>query len=159
MLALASAAWIVPAAWTTYAVFFAFAFAFSFVWLDSPAPTSVAYMATATAFVYIAGFPILFFELLARLVAYPLIFLAARRGLITLPRPLRPLVEGDPVRARNARLDLAAMLGLATIGSAVRVGVIQLARTAGIESLIAMIALAEHHECPLARLYPATVTP
>jgi len=35
------------------------------------------------------------------------------------------------------------MLGLATMGSAVRVGVIQLARAAGIESLIAMIALGE----------------
>src|SRR2546427_12138585 len=80
-LALASAAWIVPAAWPTYAVFFVFAFAFSFVWLDSDAPTSVAHMATATAFVYIAGFPVLVLELLARLVAYPLTFLAARRGL------------------------------------------------------------------------------
>jgi len=35
------------------------------------------------------------------------------------------------------------MLGLATIGSAVRVGVVQLAGTAGIEWLIAMIALGE----------------
>jgi hypothetical protein len=70
-LALASAAWIEPAAWPTYAVFLAFAFAYSFVWLDSDAPTSVAYMATATAFVYIAGFPVLFLELLARSVAYP----------------------------------------------------------------------------------------
>src|SRR5438067_1847198 len=86
-LALASAAWIVPAEWLTYAVFFAFAVALSFVWLDSAAPTSVAYMATATAFVYIAGFPVLFFELCARLVAYPLLFAAARRGLIALPRP------------------------------------------------------------------------
>ena len=132
-----------PAAWPTYAVFFVFAFAFSFVWLDSPAPTSVAYMATATAFVYIAGFPVLFLELLARLVAYPVIFLAARRGLVALPRPLRPLVVDDPALARRARLDLAAMLGLATIGSAVRVGVIQLARAAGVESLIGMIALGE----------------
>src|SRR2546425_826127 len=48
-----------------------------------------------------------------------------------------------PLRARHARLDLAAMLGLATIGSAVRVGVIALARAAGVESLIAMIALGE----------------
>jgi len=108
-LALASAAWIVPAEWRTYAVFFAFAVAFSFVWLDSDAPTSVAYMATATAFVYIAGFPILFLELVARSVAYPLIFFAARRGLIALPRPLRPLIDAN--LARSARLDLAAMLG------------------------------------------------
>src|SRR5439155_15646598 len=115
-LSVVSAAWIVPTAWPTYAVFFAFAFAFSFVWLDSDAPTSVAHMATATAFVYIAGFPILCFELLARLLAYPLTFLAARRGLVTLPRPLRPLVQHDRIRARKARLDLAAMLGLATIG-------------------------------------------
>jgi hypothetical protein len=74
-------------------------------------------MATATAFVYIAGFPILFLELVARSVAYPLIFFAARRGLIALPHPLRPPVERDRFRARSARLDLAAMLGLATIGS------------------------------------------
>ncbi len=137
-LALASAAWIDPAEWRTYAVFLAFALAFSFVWLDSEAPTSVAYMATATAFVYIAGFPILFLELLARSVAYPAIFLAARRGWVALPRPLRPLV-GD----RSARLDLAAMLGLATIGAAVRVGVVAAARAAGVESLIAMIWLGE----------------
>jgi signal transduction histidine kinase len=142
-LALASAAWIDPAAWPTYAVFLAFAFAFSFVWLDSDAPTSVAHMATATAFVYIAGFPVLFLELVARSVAYPLIFWAARRGLIALPRPLRPLASDDPGVAGSRRLDLAAMLGLATIGSAVRVGVVQLARAAGIESLIAMIALGE----------------
>jgi len=142
-LALASAPWIDPAEWRTYAVFLAFAFAFSFVWLDSDAPTSVAHMATATAFVYIAGFPILCFELLARLLAYPLTFLAARRGLVTLPRPLLPLVQHDQIRARKARLDLAAMLGLATIGSAVRVGVMQLAEAADIESLIAMIAIGE----------------
>jgi signal transduction histidine kinase len=142
-LALASAAWIEPAEWRTYAVFLAFAFAFSFVWLDSDAPTSVAHMATATAFVYIAGFPILFLELVARSVAYPLIFAAGRRGLITLPRPLRPLVQDDPAAARSARLDLAAMLGLATIGSAARVAVVQLARAAGVESLIAMIAMGE----------------
>src|SRR5581483_6374238 len=129
--------------WPTYAVFFAFAVAFSFVWLDSDAPTSVAYMATATAFVYIAGFPILFFELLARVLAYPLIFIGARRGIIALPRPLRPLVGNDPIRARSARRDLAAMLGLATIGSAVRVAVIHLARAAGIENTTAMIALGE----------------
>ncbi len=138
VLALASAAWIVPAAWPTYAVFFAFAFAFSFVWLDSDAPTSVAHMAMATAFVYIAGFPILFFELLARLVAYPLIFAAARRGWFALPRPLRPLLH-----ARAARLDLAAMLGLATIGSAVRVAVVQLARAAGMASLIPIVIVGE----------------
>jgi signal transduction histidine kinase len=142
-LALASAAWVDPAAWPTYAVFFVFAFAFSFVWLDSEAPTSVAHMATATAFVYIAGFPILLFELLARLCAYPLIFAAADRGLIALPRPLRPLVDRDPVRVRAARRDLAAMLGLANIGSTVRVAVIQLATMAGVESPIAMIALGE----------------
>src|SRR5581483_4833024 len=143
VLALVSAAWIEPASWPTYAVFFAFAVAFSFVWLDSDAPTSVAYMATATAFVYIAGFPILFFELLARVLAYPLIFIGARRGIIALPRPLRPLVGNDPIRARSARRDLAAMLGLATIGSAVRVAVIHLARAAGIENTTAMIALGE----------------
>ena len=45
VLALASAAWLVPSEWPTYAVFLAFAF--SFVWLDSAAPASVAYMATA----------------------------------------------------------------------------------------------------------------
>ena len=89
-IALASPAWAVSADWATYAVFVVFAFAFSFVWLDSDAPTSVAYMATATAFVYIAGLPILFFELVARGAAYPLIFLAARWDVITLPRPLRP---------------------------------------------------------------------
>ena len=100
-------------------------------------------MATATAFVYIAGFPILFLELLARSLAYPLIFLAARRGLIALPRPLRPLIQPDRTRARSARLDLAAMLGLATIGTSARVGVVAVARAAGVESLIAMIALGE----------------
>jgi signal transduction histidine kinase len=142
-LALASAAWIDPAQWRTYAVFLALAFAFSFVWLDSDAPTSVAHMATATAFVYIAGFPILFLELVARLAAYPLIFAAARRGLVALPRPLRPLAQGDPAAARSARLDLAAMLGLATIGSAARVAVVQVARAAGFKSLIAMIAMGE----------------
>ena len=42
-----------------------------------------------------------------------------------------------------ARLDLAAMLGLATIGQAARVGVVQLARAVGLESLIAMILLGE----------------
>ena len=143
VLAASSAAWIVPAAWPTYAVFLALAFAFSFVWLDSPAPTSVAYMATSTAFVYIAGFPVLFLEKVARALAYPAMFSAARRGWITLPRPLRPLADANPARVRAARLDLAAMLGLATIGSAVRVAVMQLARAAGIESLIAMIALGE----------------
>ena len=78
VLSLASAAWIVPAEWPTYAVFLLFAFAFSFVWLDSDAPTSVAYMATTTAFVYIAGFPVLFLEMVARLAASPGLFLAAR---------------------------------------------------------------------------------
>src|SRR5262249_32251214 len=77
-------------------------------------------------------------------VAYPLIFLAARLGLIALPRPLRPLIDPDPMRARRARLDLATMLGLATIGYAVRVGVVHVARVAGVvESLIAMIVLGE----------------
>ena len=142
-IALASPAWAVPAEWATYAVFVGFAFAFSFVWLDSDAPTSVAYMATATAFVYIAGLPILFFELVARVAAYPLIFLAARWDVVALPRPLRPLVQDDPDRARNARLDLATMLGLATIGSAVRVGVMHLARAAGVEPLIANIVIGE----------------
>jgi signal transduction histidine kinase len=142
-LAVASAAWIAPAMWPVYGVFFAFALAFSFVWLDSDAPASVAYMATATAFVYIAGFPILFFELVARLVAYPLMVFAARREWLALPRPLRPLFADDPLRAARARLDLAAMLGLATLGSGVRVAVVQLARAAGIESPIAMIALGE----------------
>jgi signal transduction histidine kinase len=142
-LAVASAAWIDPAEWRTYAVFLALAFVFSFVWLDSDAPTSVAHMATATAFVYIAGAPILFLELVARLVTYPLIFSAARRGLIALPRPLRPLASDDPAVARGARLDLASMLGLATIGSAARVAVVQLAGAAGLESLIAMIAIGE----------------
>jgi signal transduction histidine kinase len=142
-LALASALWIDPAQWATYAVFLAFAFAFSFVWLDSDAPTSVAHMATATAFVYIAGFPILFFELAARALAYPLIFAAARRGLIALPRPLRPLASHDPAVARAARLDLAAMLGLATIGMASRVAVVQIARATGFHSLIAMIWMGE----------------
>src|SRR5262249_33897124 len=121
----------------------AFAFAFSFVWLDSDAPTSVAHMATATAFVYIAGFPVLFFELVARLAAYPMIFAGARRGLIELPRPLRPLASADPLAAPSARLDLASMLGLATVGAAVRVGVVAIARAAGVESLIAMIWLGE----------------
>jgi signal transduction histidine kinase len=143
VLSLASAAWIVPAEGPTYAVFLLFAFAFSFVWLDSDAPTSVAYMATTTAFVYIAGFPVLFLEMVARLAAYPVLFLAARLHLRPLPRALRPLVQADRVRAADARLDLAAMLGLATIGSTVRVVVIALARAAGIESLIAMIALGE----------------
>lgn len=142
-LALASAAWIDPAEWRTYAVFLALAFAFSFVWLDSDAPTSVAHMATATAFVYIAGAPVLFIELVARAAAYPVIFFAARRGLVTLPRPLRPLASDDAAVARGARLDLSSMLGLATIGSAVRVAVVWLARAAGVESLIAMIALGE----------------
>jgi signal transduction histidine kinase len=142
-LALVSAAWIEPAEWRTYAVFFGFAFAFSFVWLDSDAPTSVAHMATATAFVYIAGFPVLFLELVARLAAYPIIFALARSGVIALPRPLRPLASDDRSVARSARLDLASMLGLATIGSAVRVGVVALALAAGVESLIAMIWLGE----------------
>jgi signal transduction histidine kinase len=143
LLAIASLAWIDGAAWPTYAVFFVFAFAFSFVWLDSDAFTSVAHMATTTAFVYIAGFPILGIELLARLCAYPLIFAAARWHLIALPRPLRPLAQPDAVRARDARLDLGSMHGLATIGFAVRVGVIRIATAAGIESPIAMIALGE----------------
>ena len=143
VLALASAAWIVPAAWETYAVFVTFAFAFSFVWLDSDAPTSVPHMATATAFVYLAGLPILFFELVARLAAYPCIFFAARRDWMALPRPLRPLADADPARARRARLDLAAMLGLATIGLAVRAAVVAGARRAGVESPIAMIVLGE----------------
>lgn len=77
-LALVSAAWIDPAERLTYDVFFAFAFAYSFVWLDSEVPMSVAHMATTTAFVYIAGFPILFVELMARCAAYPLIFVGAR---------------------------------------------------------------------------------
>ena len=93
-LALASAAWIDVAEWPTYAVFFAFALAFSFVWLDSDAPTSVPHMATATAFVYIAGLPILFFELVARLLAYPLHVRRRAPWVIALPRPLRPLVAG-----------------------------------------------------------------
>jgi signal transduction histidine kinase len=139
-LALASAAWIVPADWPTYAVFFAFAFAFSFVWSDSDAPTSVAHMATATAFVYIAGFPILFFELAARLLAYPLIFLAARLQVIALPRPLRPIAGQG---GAGAALDLAAMLGLATIGLGVRAGVVVLAQAGGVASFIVIIALAE----------------
>jgi signal transduction histidine kinase len=137
-LALASAAWLVPAQWPTYGVFFAFALAYSFVWLDSDAPASVAYMATATAFVYIAGFPILFLELAARTVAYPLMFFARRRGWFALPRPLRPAAG-----SRRAQLDLAAMLGLATIGSAVRVAVVQLARAAGVESLVWMVVVGE----------------
>lgn len=143
LVSLASAAWIDPANWPTYAVFLALALAFSFVWLDSEAPASVPHMATATAFLYIAGPPILFLELLARLVAYPLLFAAARRGLMALPRALRPLVQGDPVAARQARLDLASMLGVAAIGSVVRLGVVWVATTDGIESLIAIIAMGE----------------
>jgi signal transduction histidine kinase len=142
-LALVSAAWIVPATWPTYAVFFGLAFAYSFVWLDSDAPTSVPHMATATAFVYIAGAPVLFVELVARLLAYPVLYLAARERVIGVPRALRPLVQPDATRAREARLDFAAMLGLATIGLAVRVGVVQGARAAGIESRIVMMAFGE----------------
>ncbi len=141
--ALASAAWIVPAEWPTYAVCFAFAFAFSFVWLDSDAPTSVPHMATATAFVYIGGFPTLFVELAARSCAYPILYLAWRHAWRPLPRPLRPLVQADEARAHVARLDLAAMLGLATIGAAVRVGVVQLGRAGGVESLLAMVVVGE----------------
>ncbi len=140
-LSLGSAAWIVPSQWPTYAVFFALAFAFSFVWLDSAAPTSVAHMAMATAFVYIAGLPILFFELLARLAAYPLIFVAARRGLVPLPRPLRPLATKE--RAASARLDLAAMLGLANLGCAVRVAVVHAARAYGIDDLTTAVVIGE----------------
>ncbi len=141
-LALASTAWIVPSAWPTYAVFFVLAFAFSFVWLDSDAPTSVPYMAMATAFVYIAGFPILFFEKLARLFAYPVMFFAARQGVVALPRPLRPLAQPDRARSFSALLGLAAMLGIATIGLAVRVGVIHVARAAGV-GLPGMVVLGE----------------
>lgn len=142
-LALASAAWIDPTARATYDVFLVFAFAYSFLWLDSETPASVAHMATVTAFVYIAGFPILFFDLLARCAAYPLLFLGARFGLITLPRSLRPLVQPDRAAARRARIDLAATLGLATVGSTARVLVVLVAGAAGVESLIAMIALGE----------------
>ncbi len=138
-LALVSAAWIEPSQWPTYAVFLALAFAFSFVWHDSDAPASVAHTATAIAFVYIAGFPVLFLDLVARSVAFSLIVVAARRGLIAVPRPLRPLMADDA----GARLDLAAMLGLATIGSTARVVVVHFARAAGVQSLIAMIALGE----------------
>lgn len=141
LLSVASAAWIDPANWPTYAVFLALAFAFSFVWLDSEAPASVPHMATATAFLYIAGPSILFLELMARLAAYPLLFAAASGGLIELPRALRPLAQADPVAARQARLDFASMLGVATIGSVVRLGVVWAAT--GIESLIAIIAMGE----------------
>src|SRR5262249_26450961 len=64
-------------------------------------------------------------------------------GLIALPRPLRPLASQDPAVARGARLDLAAMLGLATIGMASRVAVVQVARATGFNSLIAMIWMGE----------------
>jgi hypothetical protein len=57
VVALASVAWIVPADQPTYVVFLVFAFAFSFLWIDSDAPMSVAYMATSTAFLCIAGLP------------------------------------------------------------------------------------------------------
>jgi signal transduction histidine kinase len=142
-LALVSAAWIDPAEWPTYAVFLVLAFAFSFLWLDTDAPTSVAHMAVVRAFVYIAGFPILFFDLLARCIAYPLIFVAARRGLIALPRPFRPLAQAERVAAQTARLDLGAIFGLATIGLAVRVAVVHIAGAAGVPSLIWMVVLGE----------------
>lgn len=143
LLSLASAAWMDLANWPTYAVFLALAFAFSFLWLDSEAPASVPHMATATAFLYIAGPSILFLELVARAAAYPLLFAAARRGLIALPRALRPLVQADPAAARQARLDLASMLGVATIGSVVRLAVVWAATANSIESLIAIIAMGE----------------
>lgn len=142
-LALASAAWIDPAQWATYAVFFGLAVAFSFVWLDSALPASVAHMATANAFVYFAGPPVLLFELMARVVAYPVLFAVARRGWMELPRPLRPLVQADSTAARRARIDLAAMLGLASVGSVTRIVVAHAVRAAGVESLIAAIAIAE----------------
>ncbi len=72
-----------------------------------------------------------------------MLFAVARRRWIALPRALRPLAVDDAVAARAARLDLAAMLGLATIGSAVRVAVVQLAPAVGIESPIALIAVGE----------------
>jgi signal transduction histidine kinase len=141
--ALSSLAWIDPSAWPIYAVFFVLAVAFSFVHIQSGAPASVAYMATATAFVYIGGFPILGLELLARVVAYPLQFKLARRGLFRLPPAIGDMGSRDRTTARNARLDLAAMLGLANIGSTVRVGVVALAHWGGTTSLIVPILCAE----------------
>lgn len=142
-LGLASAAWVQPAEWLTYLVFIGFAFAFSFVWLDSALPTSVAHMATANAFAYIAGPPVLACELAARTLAYPVLFTLARRGWLTLPRPLRPLVQKDAAAAQLAQLDLAAMLGLAAIGSATRMAVAHWAPAFGAKSLITAVVVGE----------------
>lgn len=124
-------------------VFFVLAFAFSFVWADSESPTSVLYMVTATAFIYIGGAPILTFELLARLTAYPLVFAAAERGWLQVPLPLKAVVAPDRRRAWNARLNLGTLLGLATIGSLVRLAVVHLAHAADVASPIGTILLGE----------------
>lgn len=103
------------AAWTsTYVVYFVLAFAFQFVWLGSRFPFALPYYTTMNAFAYIGGMPIVALEYAARLSSYPILLLLSRRGLMSLPPPLVPVLAPESF---TSRAYLRAWIDHGTVGT------------------------------------------
>ncbi len=96
VVAAAGLALVEPGHWRTYVVFGVLVMISHFFWFDLPPPIPsmvLPYLTTITAFIYIGGLPIIGIDYVARLLTFPIMLLLSRRGIISPPGYVRPMVE------------------------------------------------------------------
>jgi len=144
--ALAAAATMRSQFAAVYAAYFAIAFAFQFVWLGSRFPFALPYYTTMNAFAYIAGPPVVTLEYLQRVLSYPILAWLARRGWMSLPPPLEPVLGRGPERAGGtlrAWIDHGTAGALGCLSILLRCGIFAWLRAQDL-ALVPAIAITEY---------------
>lgn len=129
-----------------YAVYFVLAFAFEFVWLGSRFPFALPYYTTMNAFAYLGGPPIVTLEYLQRVISYPILAYMARRGLMTLPPPLVPILgpqSKSPGALLRAWIDHGTAGTLGALSVLLRFGLYTWSRSSFELGLVPAIAIGE----------------
>lgn len=128
-----------------YVTYFAIAFVFQFVWLGSRFPFALPYYTAMNAFAYIGGPAVVALEYGQRLLSYPVFAWLARRGWMSLPPPLVPILQPEPGTSRLAAwVDHGTAGTLGALGVLLRWGSFTILRS-GLElGLVPALAISEY---------------
>lgn len=129
-----------------YATYFVIAFAFEFVWLGSRFPFALPYYTAMNAFAYIAGPAVVTLEYAQRLVSYPLLAWLGRRGWMSLPPPLVPILqrEATPASRLQALIDHGTAGTLGALSVLLRWGSFTVLRSVFDVGLVPALAIGEY---------------
>ncbi|MBM4269183.1 MAG: HAMP domain-containing histidine kinase [Deltaproteobacteria bacterium] len=127
-----------------YVAYFFLALVLQFVWLGSRFPFALPYYTAMNAFAYIAGPAVVTLEYAQRLISYPALAWLARRGWMSLPPPLEPVLgNAEPGQRLQAWIDHGTAGTLAAFGVLLRYGIFVWLQSSFELGLIPAIAVAE----------------